>query len=210
MAFSGWPPEAAEFFRGLEADNTKAYWTAHRAVFDASVHGPMAELLDELSGEFGQGRIFRPYRDVRFSKDKSPYKTTIYATLEGGGYVRFSADGLTAARGYYGMAPDQLDRYRRAVDDDGRGVELGDIVDRLTAKHIEVGGVESLKSAPKGYPKDHPRIDLLRYKGLIAWQDWPAAGWLATPAAKRRVVEFLHAAEPLQVWLDENVGLSTE
>jgi uncharacterized protein (TIGR02453 family) len=210
MAFSGWPPEAVEFFEGLAVDNTKAYWTAHRHVFDASVHGPMADLLDELSSEFGQGRIFRPYRDVRFSADKSPYKTAIYATLEGGGYIKFSAAGLTAARGYYGMTPDQLDRYRRAIVDDGRGVELVDIVGRLTAKQIKVEGVGSLKGAPRGFPKDHPRVDLLRHKGLIAWRDWPVAAWLATAAAKQRVVEFLHAAEPLQMWLDDNVGLSTQ
>ena len=103
MGFSGWPAEAVEFFSGLQADNTKAYWTAHKAVYEESVRGPMAELLGELSGEFGPGRIARPYRDVRFRADKSPYKTEIYASLDRGGYVRFAADGLTAAVGYYMM-----------------------------------------------------------------------------------------------------------
>src|SRR5215469_14946803 len=97
MAFSGWSPEAVEFFEGLRADNTKTYWAAHKAFYEASVREPMAQLLDELSGEFGPGRIARPYRDIRFSADKSPYKTEIYATLDRGGYVRFSADGLAAA-----------------------------------------------------------------------------------------------------------------
>ena len=77
---------------------------------------PMAELLDELSGEFGPGGIARPYRDMRFRAGKSPYKTEIYATLDRGGYVRFSADGLTAALGYYTMTAAQLERYRQAVD----------------------------------------------------------------------------------------------
>jgi uncharacterized protein (TIGR02453 family) len=209
MAFSGWPAEAVEFYEGLQADNTKTYWTAHRPVYDSSVHAPMAALLAELAGEFGPGRIARPYRDVRFRTDKSPYKTAIYATLEGGGYVHFSAEGLTAGIGYYQMAPDQLDRYRSAVADDIAGAELAGVVGRLTAAHVEVGGSSSLKSAPRGYPRDHPRVDLLRHKGLIAWRHWPVAAWLHTAAAKRRVVEFLRTAAPLQDWLDEQVGPST-
>jgi len=103
MGFSGWSPEAVEFFQDLQTDNTKAYWSAHKGFYEASVREPMAELLDELSGEFGPGRIARPYRDIRFRADKSPYKTEIYATLDRGGYVRFGADGLTAALGYHMM-----------------------------------------------------------------------------------------------------------
>jgi uncharacterized protein (TIGR02453 family) len=209
MAFSGWPAEALEFFEGLEADNSKAYWTAHKAVYEASVRAPMAELLDELAGEFGPGRIARPYRDVRFSPDKSPYKTSIYAILEDGGYVNFSADGLVAGIGYYQMTPDQLDRYRHAVADDKSGAELVGIIERLTAGQAEVGGSSSLKSAPRGYPKDHPRIELLRHRGLIAWRHWPAAPWLHTAAAKQRVVKFLRLTAPLHAWLDDHVGPTT-
>ena len=210
MAFSGWPDEAVEFFEGLQADNTKTYWTAHKPVYETCVHAPMAALLAELADEFGPGRIARPYRDVRFSKDKSPYKTGIYATLEAGGYVRFDAGGLTAAIGYYGMAPDQLDRYRRAVAGEEAGAGLAGIVERLTEDKVEVAGMSSLKRAPKGYPADHPRIDLLRHKGLIAWRHWPVAAWLGTPAAKGRVVELLRTATPLHAWLDEHVGPTTE
>jgi uncharacterized protein (TIGR02453 family) len=209
MAFSGWPAEAVEFYQGLAADNSKTYWTAHKAVYDQCVYAPMAELVAELADDFGTARIARPYRDVRFSADKSPYKTAIYATLERGGYINFSADGLTAGLGYYMMAPDQLDRYRRAVDDDRSGAALVAIVERLAAERIDVGGSTSLKSAPKGYPKDHPRIDLLRHKDLIAWRRWPVGAWLGTRAAKKRVVHFLRAAAPLQAWLDDHVGAST-
>jgi uncharacterized protein (TIGR02453 family) len=209
MAFRGWPIEAVEFFEGLEADNTKAYWTANRPVYDACVHAPMAALLGELEDEFGPAHIARPYRDVRFRADKSPYKTAIYAVLEGGGYVNFSADGLTAGMGYYQMAPDQLDRYRLAVADDRAGADLAGVISRLTGEKIEVSGSSSLKSAPKGYPRDHPRIELLRHKGLIAWRHWPTAAWLQTAGAKRRVVDFLRVAAPLQDWLDEHVGPST-
>src|SRR6266498_4227825 len=132
MAFRGWPIEAVEFYEGLEADNTKAYWTAHKPVFDVCVHAPMAALLEELAEEFGPGRIARPYRDVRFRADKSPYKTAIYAMLEDGGYVSFSADGLSAAIGYYMMEPDQLDRYRRAVAAEDRKST------RLNSSHVRI------------------------------------------------------------------------
>jgi len=209
MPFSGWPVEAVEFYEGLQADNTKTYWTAHKPVYEASVYAPMAELVAELADEFGPGRITRPYRDVRFSADKSPYKTSIYATLEGGGFVGFSAGGLSAGIGYYLMAPDQLDRYRRAVAGDTSGAQLAGVVDQLRAEGVEVGGPGTLKTAPRGYPRDHPRIELLRQKSLVAWRHWPVAAWLGTAAAKRRVVDFLHTAAPLQDWLDTHVGPST-
>src|SRR5579864_6021653 len=128
MAFKGWPVDAIEFFEGLEADNSKAYWLEHKTVYEQHVKRPMDELLLELAGEFGEGRIFRPYRDVRFSADKSPYKTNLAATVAGGGYISLSADGLGAGTGMYLMANDQLDRYRRAVDDDKTGAELAVLV----------------------------------------------------------------------------------
>ena len=206
MGFSGWPTEAVEFFQGLRADNTKAYWNAHKAVYEASVREPMAELLDGLSGEFGPGRIARPYRDVRFRADKSPYKTEIYAILDRGGYVKFSADGLTAAVGYFMMTGAQLERYRRAVGDETAGAQLAAMVERLRADGLEVGGGQALKSAPRGYPGDHPRIELLRCKGLICWRDWPVAPWLHTAKAGDHVAGFLRTAAPLHRWLDQNVG----
>src|SRR6059036_967531 len=116
MAFRGWPAEALEFFEGLEADNSKSYWQANKGVYETLVRGPMEELLAELAPEFGEGRIFRPYRDVRFSADKSPYKTHMGAML-GEGYVQLSSGGLGLGCGMWEMAPDQLDRYRHAVAD---------------------------------------------------------------------------------------------
>jgi uncharacterized protein (TIGR02453 family) len=206
MAFSGWSAEAVEFFRGLEADNTKAYWTANKPFYEASVREPMAELLSELSAEFGPARIARPYRDVRFRADKSPYKTEIYATFDRGGYVRFSADGLTAATGYFMMTPAQLQRYRDAVIREGDGTELAAEVARLRAAGLEVAGSKSLKTAPRGYPKDHPRLELLRCKGLICWRHWPVEPWLHTGKARDQVAGVLRSAAPLHHWLDRNVG----
>ena len=123
-------------------------------------------------------KIFRPYRDVRFSADKSPYRTEIGASL-GSAYVRLSAAGLAAGSGMFHLAADQLTRYREAVADDLSGGELGRIVAGITAQDITIIGHDQLKSAPRGYPADHPRIDLLRYKGLAAYQEWPVEPWLA-------------------------------
>jgi uncharacterized protein (TIGR02453 family) len=209
MAFEGWPEEALDFYDGLEADNSKTYWTAHLPVYQSRVLRPMTELLDELGPEFGDTKIFRPYRDVRFSKDKSPYKTSIAAMI-GDGYIQLSARGLAAGSGMYGMASDQLDRYRQAVADDKSGPELEGLVSAIRAQGIDVHAYESLKKAPRGYPADHPRIDLLRHKGLIAWQEWPVEPWLGTAAAKDRVAGFLAAARPLCDWLGTNVGPSDE
>jgi uncharacterized protein (TIGR02453 family) len=168
----------------------------------------MVELLAELAGDFGEGKIFRPFRDVRFSKDNSPYKTAIGATLERGGYVQFSAHGLASGSGYYVMMPDQLERYRQAVDDDKSGLKVLEICTTLRKAKIEIAAHDTLKTAPKGYPKDHPRIELLRHKGLIAWRQWPVAAWMGTAKAKQRVIDFLAAARPLNEWLDTNVGPS--
>ena len=81
MSFQGWPEAALDYFEGLERDNSKAYWTAHRAVYDEAVLAPMTDLTDELAPEFGDAKIFRPYRDIRFSADKSPYRTEIGAVV---------------------------------------------------------------------------------------------------------------------------------
>ena len=197
------------FYQGLEADNSKAYWLDHKDVYERDVKGPMEALLAELAAEFGEPRLFRPNRDTRFSRDKSPYKTAIAARI-GHGYVQFSADGLLAGAGTYHMAPDQLERYRDAVAADRTGRRLQDVVDTLRRARIEVTAMETLKSAPRGCPKDHPRIELLRHKGLVAMKSWPAAGWLSTTGAKKRVVDLLHATAPLLAWLDAHVGPSDE
>lgn len=208
MAFRGWPVEGVEFFDGLIADNSKTYWQAHRDVYERCVRAPMEELLTELAPEFGAGSVFRPYRDVRFSADKSPYKTAMGASLGGGGYVQLSSAGLATGCGLYMPAPDQLDRYRHAVVDERTGTELALLVANARAAKLDVTAHEVLKTAPRGYPKDHPRIELLRQKGLIAWREWPVGAWLGTKKAKDRVVEFLRTAAPINDWLAAHVGAS--
>jgi len=208
MAFRGWKVEALEFFEGLEADNTKSYWQANKHVYETLVRAPMEELLSELGPTYGEGRIFRPYRDIRFSADKSPYKTNIAATI-GEGYVSLSAEALGVGTGMYQLAPDQLERFRGAVADDGTGKRLQTIVAAARKSGHEITAHDILKTVPKGFPKDHPRADLLRYKGLITWKEWPTGAWLGTAKAKDRIVQFLDASKPLNAWLKANVGPST-
>jgi uncharacterized protein (TIGR02453 family) len=207
MAFQGWPATALDFYDGLEEDNSRTYWTANKAIYEEAVLGPMTHLTDELAERFGPVKIYRPNRDIRFSADKSPYKTAIGALI-GSGYVQFSANGLAAGNGMYQLASDQLDRYRKAVAEDISGHELERIIDVLAGEDIAVTGKDVLKTAPRGYSADHPRIELLRYKGLVAWKEWGVQPWLSTPAAKELVETFLAATHPLADWLDGHVGPS--
>jgi uncharacterized protein (TIGR02453 family) len=207
--FRGWSDEALAFYRGLEADNSKSYWTAHKPVFDAQVYAPMEALVSELEPVLGVGRIMRPYRDIRFTKDKSPYRTALGARI-GDGYVQISAGGLRAGCGSYHLAPDQLGRYREAVDRESTGVQLVGVIDTIRSHDIEVSGADPLRTAPRGYSPDHARIELLRYKGVIAWKRWPVEPWLASAAAKDRVLELLATTAPLMQWLNTHVGASTE
>ena len=208
MAFKGWPADALEFYEGLEADNSKVYWTDHKDTYTNAVLAPMVDLLADLAGEFGESRIFRPYRDVRFRADKSPYKTAIAARI-GSGYVQLSADGLMAGAGMYHLAPDQLERYRSAVAEEASGTALEGTIATLVKAKVDVHGTDALKTAPKRYPKDHPRVGLLRNRGLVAMKQWPVAAWLGTSAAKTRIAELFRAARPLCAWLEDHVGPST-
>jgi uncharacterized protein (TIGR02453 family) len=185
-------------------DNTKSFWTAHKEFYEAEVLGPMKALLAELEPEFGTGRIFRPYRDTRFSADKSPYKTNIGAHVQTG-YISLSSSALGVGSGLYLPSPAQLASYRAAVADGRTGAELVALVDELRGNGIDVMAHDVLKSAPRGVAKDHPRIDLLRHKGLAAWREWPVGAWLSTARTKVRIVEFLRATAPLRAWLDANV-----
>jgi uncharacterized protein (TIGR02453 family) len=205
MAFSGWPVEALDFYDDLEVDNTKSFWTAHKAVYQDKILRPMTELSEEIAAEFGEPKIFRPYRDVRFSNDKTPYKTHIGAVVGNSCYVQLSAAGLGAGAGMWEMNPEQLARYRARVADDRTGTELEKITASLEEAGIAVHGHGVLKSAPRGYSADHPRIALLRYKGITTWQQWPVETWLETAQAKDRVVTFFRTSSALRTWLSTHV-----
>ncbi len=210
MTFKGLPEAGMAFYRELDADNSKVFWTANKARFDEDVKQPVSELCDELS-EYGIFKVFRPYNDVRFAKGRPPYKTAQGAYTEGEGgagyYFQFSADGLMAGSGYYSMARDQLERFRAAIDDETLGPDLAELV-AAVPKTYAVGAMESLKTAPRGFPKDHPRIELLRRKGLMISKDFGAPKWLHTKAVVARIRQVWDDARPVNDWLDANVGPS--
>lgn len=211
--FTGFPADAFAFYEALLADNSKVFWHANKARYHVSVRAPMEAFLALVDDEFGPFHIFRPYVDVRFSKNKSPYKTHIgaFGESEGGAgfYVQLSASGLLVAAGYYAMASDQLDRFRRAVVDDARGAEVQSLVRAAEKAGYSMGAIGELKTAPRGYPKDHPRIALLRRKGLMGSRTWEPAAWMHTARAHERVVSAWRGLADLNDWLDTHVGPST-
>ena len=215
MSFAGFPDEGLVFYEGLEADNSKTYWTEHRAVYDGCVRAPMQALVDELVPEFGAAKLFRPYRDVRFSHDKTPYKTHQGAvvTPEGRGagawYVQVSADGLMVAGGAWRLESDQVARYRRAVADDLQGWRLRAEVDRLAAAGWDIEG-ERLTRVPSGFPVDGDRADLLRHKSLHAVRHWEPTGWLHGRRALEEVRTAWRDLVALNAWLADNVGATTK
>jgi uncharacterized protein (TIGR02453 family) len=213
MTFRGWPEAAIDFYAGLETDNSKAYWTAHRSVYDECVKAPFEELTAVIEKEFGPLRVFRPNRDVRFSKDKTPYKTAAAAVTESQGgtayYVQISATGLYAGSGYHHLQTDQLQRFRDAIADNRTGPRLATAVDALRKKKYDVDARESLKRAPRGFDPDHPRAHLLRMKGIHAGRAFGDPRWLHTAGAADRIVGAWRDAAPVNRWLDRNVGPST-
>ena len=215
MSFTGFPDEGLVFYEGLEADNSKTFWTAHRSDYESFVRAPMLALLEELSGEFGTAKVFRPYRDVRFSHDKTPYKTHQGAvvTPEGRGagswYVQISADGLMVSGGSWRLESDQIARYRRAVADPVQGARLEREVERLRAAGWDIDG-DRLVRVPAGYSADDDRIDLLKHKALHASRRWTPEDWLQTPEVLDRVRTSWRDLATLNAWLADNVGATTK
>lgn len=203
MTFTGIPVEALDFYEDLEADNSKSFWTKHKSVYETAVRDPLRALGDSLADEFGPVHFFRPYRDVRFSNDKTPYKTQQGVTV-GGNYVQIGAAGLFVAAGYYRMAPDQVARYRAAVDDERTGSALAACVDELRGLGYGVDG-EALKTRPRGYPDDHPRLELLKLKSVVGRRDFGSPDWLHTPKAAEHVAAAWRDLAPLARWLDDHV-----
>ncbi|HEY4028344.1 MAG TPA: DUF2461 domain-containing protein [Candidatus Dormibacteraeota bacterium] len=201
--FQGWPEDAQRFFIGLQLDNSKAYFEAHRATYLRCVRGPMEALVAATEPEFGASKIFRANRDIRFSADKSPYRTDIAATV-GDGWVSLSAGGLMVASGWYQVERPELERFRAAVAGE-RGVELASLLDRLRSDGFEVWG-EELKLVPKPHAKDHPRAALLRHKRLLVGRRYGLQPWLGTPEALDRVVAVWRAAGPVMDWVRASVA----
>ncbi len=207
--FDGIPIAALDFYEDLETDNSKAFWTAHRQRYDEAVRDPLDALAAELATEFGEPKVFRPYRDVRFSRDKTPYKTAQGVWFaETSCYLQVSAAGLFVAAGYYDTASDQVERLRRAVDDDVAGRQLERILAGVQSARFELGG-DQVSRVPSGFARDHPRGELLRYKSLTASRQFGSPAWIATRRAKTEVAKAWRSVTPLVAWLDTHVGRSS-
>jgi uncharacterized protein (TIGR02453 family) len=202
MSFDGWKGDFVGFFRGLELDNSKRYFEANRRRYETEVRGPMEELAAELAPILGPAKLFRINRDVRFSADKSPYKTNVAAVV-GRLYIHLDAHEFFVATGAHMPGTAWLTRYREAVSGPG-GVGLARAVEEMRAAGLNVGG-NPLKTAPRGYPADHPHIELLRWREVGTGRRFPLEPWIATAAAKDRVLASWEMMRPLPDWLAANV-----
>ncbi|QBX55682.1 DUF2461 domain-containing protein [Nocardioides seonyuensis] len=204
MSFTGFPVAALDFYDDLEMDNTKSFWEAHKEVYRDSVAAPMKALVAALEPEFGTAKVFRPYRDVRFAKDKTPYKTHQGAFVgvapATGWYVEISARGLRTGAGFYDADSATMSAFRDAIVDDKAGPRLKRILAKLERSGFEVSG-ERLKTSPRGYDKDHPRIDLLRHKQLFAGRLIGFEPVIHTPDVLDEVRADWRALKPLVDWL---------
>jgi uncharacterized protein (TIGR02453 family) len=208
LGFDGFSPDSFAWFEGLEADNSKAYFSEHRETYDRVVRGALEALLEELADEFGgYVKLFRQNRDIRFSRDKSPYKTRTYGVIlerpdsRAALYAELSRPGLFAGSGYHMLDAARLERFRNAVMDERSGPEL----ERAIAG-IETFG-EALKTAPRGYPRDHPRVRLLRHKSLVAGNRLaPRRNGISRGAALEHVRGTWNACAAMNAWLDAHVG----
>jgi uncharacterized protein (TIGR02453 family) len=205
--FAGFPAAALDFYDDLEVDNTKTFWVAHKDVYEQAVRAPMTALTDALEDEFGQAKVFRPYRDVRFAKDKTPYKTNQGAFVARGPatgwYVEVAAPGVRVGVGFYEASAQRLGRIRTAIADDRRGTELEKLLAGLVADGWTLGG-DKLKTTPRGYDADHPRIDLLRHKSMTLAKSYGFEPVIHTPELVDRVRNDWRAAAQFVEWVASN------
>ncbi len=204
MSFTGFPAAAFDFYDDLEVDNSKVFWEAHKQQYAEAVRAPMVALTDALAEEFGAAKIFRPYRDVRFARDKTPYKTHQGAFVARGPatgyYAELAAPGFRVGGGFYEASGERLAAIRAAIDHDRHGGELADILAELRAAGWTIDG-DRLKTAPRGWPKDHPRIELLRHRALTVLRGYGFDEVIDQPGLVDRVRADWRAVTPLVDWV---------
>lgn len=209
-AFRGFPPEAIEFLRELEANNDRDWFKANRARYDEHVVAPVTALGEDLS-DLGRPHLFRPWSDTRFHA-APPIKEQVGLAIgyegAGGFYVELSLDGLLVAAGLHNPAPDQVDRMRRALDAGRTAASLTKAIGQAQGAGLELNEPDLVRG-PRGYPADHPRMDLLRRRRLTVARRHELGAWLHRPAAGARIREGLDAAGPLVRWLRTHVGATT-
>jgi hypothetical protein len=208
-AFTGWPADATTFLAELTDDNTRGFWTENVHRYRTAVLEPTRALAVALTEEFGPPRVFRPHIDRRYRPNADPYRTDTGITVAGPGgtpYVAvLSVQGLAVQVGYQLFDAGQLRRYREAVDGPA-GEALEEVLGALRRDDLVPGEVPALVRRPRGVPADHPRLVLLRLRGLHVDRDWPAGEWLGTDEPLARVAAAWRAARPLADWLDAHVG----
>ncbi len=209
MSFTGFPAAALDFYDDLEVDNTRSFWEAHKHVYQESVLAPMKALTTALEQEFGAAKIYRPYRDVRFSKDKQPFKTHqgafVAVAAATGFYVELSPRGVRTGGGCYWFEPDRLAAFRQAIVHDTYGAELEKRLRTAERKGYELGG-DKLKTRPRGYDADHPRIDLLRHKSLTLGRSLGFEPVIHTPDLVGEVRKDWRAVRPVVDWIAEHAA----
>ena len=206
--FSGFPVEAFEFYDQLAVNNARPWWQEHKADYERYVRDPLLALTGELADEFGAARLFRPYRDTRFSKDKTPIKdhqgAAVYLEDALGYYVQVSAAGLFVAGGWYSPQGQQLQRFRDAISAGHAGHVRG-LVKKAQKQGWEVDG-QQVKTRPRGVAADDPNLDLLRMRMLTLGRTYPVEPWLGTRKSLTVVRSGWRQIRPLLEWLADTVG----
>jgi uncharacterized protein (TIGR02453 family) len=206
-AFHGFPPEAIEFLRELEANNDRDWFKANRARYDEYVVAPAKALGEDLA-DLGRPHLFRPWNDTRFHA-APPIKEQVGLAVgyegAGGFYVELSLDGLLVAAGLHNPAPDQVERLRRAIDSARTATALTRAIGTAEAAGLELNEPDLVRG-PRGYAADHPRLDLLKRRRIVVARRHDLGKWVHGPQAGDRIRGGLDAAQPLVRWLRKHVG----
>ena len=225
--FGGFPPETIRFLRELRANNTKDWFDAHRADYEAYWVAPamafvvaagqqLAELAPQIRAKPRVlGSILRINRDTRFSRDQRPYKDHIdFWFWEGerrravsGFFARLTPEFLGVGAGCHGLDPERLPRFRQAVVDPASGEELARIAQCLEAAGHQLGGA-ALKRPPAGFPADGPAGPFLLHKALFVHHDEPVDDRVHSTAILANCARHWQAMGPLHHWLIDRVQVA--
>ncbi|MEW6269130.1 MAG: DUF2461 domain-containing protein [Thermodesulfobacteriota bacterium] len=225
--FTGFADDQARFFRALAKNQNRDWFLAHKHEYEQGWLEPMKALLWDVRAKavrtygdevLGVPKVFRIFRDVRFSRDKSPYKTHVAGYLPlavtGGRvpgpvalYLHLGTDRYVGA-GHWVMDAAQLARFRAALLDDRRGAALGRVLGKLEKAGFVVGSREALKKLPRGVDPAHPRAELTKRKGLVVEFPPLPPKLIVSPALVDWLAGRTAAAAPLVRWLAEHVGES--
>lgn len=207
-------PDAFAFYAELEQNQTKEWWLANKQRYDTRVKAPVERLVDALGGEFGPLKIFRPYKDVRFSADKRPYKDHLgLVTADDSAatyYLQLSQHGLMLAGGLYQPAREQLARFREIIDDNRLVGDLEATLDEVGDSGFAIMTTDALATAPRGFSIDHPKIELLRLKRLAISATFEPAEWMHSAELVDRVRAGWHTVRVWNDWIVENLPTAVE